>query len=122
MIQPADQMSTAAGSKVSYRSVLFGLYFCTPYHTKSNDNQEPTSLCVVHPVQDNLGRSVPARHDVTGHFRVSLPRQSKIKYLEQGRRHEHVGMYWVHVHIKTACCNVTIPLAHSLGLWLNFQV
>jgi len=45
-----------------------------------------TGLRVVHPVEDDLGRPVPARHHVAGHLRVGLPRQAEVEDLEQEAR------------------------------------
>ena len=42
-----------------------------------------TCLTVVHPVEYDLWCSVPARHNVAGHFALRLSRQAKIQDLRQ---------------------------------------
>lgn len=43
-----------------------------------------TVLVVVHPVEHDLGRSVPARGHVSRHLVVRLPGQAEVKDLDQG--------------------------------------
>lgn len=74
MMQPADQMSTGT-ERTSGSASLWLFCSCTW------DKRSFTGLCVAHPVQDNLWRSVPAGHNVTGHLCIRLPRQAKIQDL-----------------------------------------
>lgn len=78
MMQPADQISTGKEGPLWDGSALFLL----SSHTRYWDEGKVTGLCVVHPVEDDLRRSVPAGHNVTGHLRVRLPRQAEIQDLE----------------------------------------
>ena len=81
-MQPADQMSTATESKASALSSESESRKTSLSVKRVN---RFTGLRVVHPVEDDLGRPVPARHDVAGHLCVRLPRQAKIQNLKQKR-------------------------------------
>lgn len=45
----------------------------------------PTCHVVMHPVQHDLGRSVPASGHVAGHLVISVPRQAKVQDLVEGK-------------------------------------
>lgn len=76
MMQPADQISTGKEGPLWDGSFLLSSHAC--YW----DEGKVTGLCVVHPVEDDLWRSVPAGHNIAGHLCVRLPRQAEIQDLE----------------------------------------
>lgn len=81
-IQAADHTSTVGeggGTRditQTYVRMLTGCtYFCCCWDIL-------TCLTVVHPVEYDLWCSVPARHDVTGHFTLRLSGQAKVQNLK----------------------------------------
>lgn len=81
MMHPADQISTETQSSLflfwSFQVVkLLLVLYSGPQRGTS------TGLRVVHPVEDDLGRSVPARHHVARHLSVGLPGQAEIQNLK----------------------------------------
>jgi len=101
-------------------NLLYKMCLCLSMHSCwHNLWGEFTSLCVVHPVEDDLGRSVPARHHVASHLSVGLPRQAKIKNLKQENQNhpwKRKGVW--DVHIKTALCELTF--SSQSGLMAKF--
>lgn len=86
--------------------------------TQKCEEWEFTSLCVVHPVEDDLGRSIPTRHDVAGHFCVSLPRQAKVENLKQKKSRTVTWRcvdVWDVIRDAIIVGKVRVPLAHSPG-------
>ena len=75
MIQPTDQISTEKRSG-------------TEIHDNNPDitGQRSTTTChvVMHPVQHDLRRTVPASSHVAGHLIVSVPGQTKVQNLGGG--------------------------------------